>query len=62
MRPTLPGSPDAAAVTVIAIPFRSGALPGLLPADLALRSGLAEKAPEDAHAFANCAVGEVTAR
>jgi hypothetical protein len=60
VRSTLSGSPDAAAVTMIAIPLGSGPLPCLLPADLAVRSSLAEEAPEDAHALAHCALGEGT--
>jgi hypothetical protein len=60
VRPTLAGSPDAAAVTLIAIPLPIGALPCLRPADRTLRSSLTEEAPEDAHALANCASGERT--
>jgi hypothetical protein len=52
VRSTFAGSPNAAAVTVIAISLRGGALPCLLPGDLAFGSGLAEEAPEDAHALA----------
>jgi hypothetical protein len=60
VRSTLAGSPDAAPVTVITIPFFSGALSCLLPADLALRPSLAEEASEDAHVWAHCALGDAT--
>jgi hypothetical protein len=39
----LAGSPDAAAVTVIAISLRGGAVPCLLPADLAFDRALLRK-------------------